>query len=40
MVYRWNKIAQLSALGACCSLAVWIGSISAIKPIRKKHPSW
>ena len=29
MMYRWNKIAQLSALGACCSLAVWISSTSA-----------
>jgi hypothetical protein len=28
-MYRWKKIAQLSALGACCSLAVWIGSTSA-----------
>jgi hypothetical protein len=25
----WNKIAQLSALGACCSLAVWISTSSA-----------
>src|SRR3954470_12837690 len=29
MIYRWNRIAQLSALGACCSLAVWISSTSA-----------
>ena len=29
MTYRWNKIAKLSALGACCSLAVWISSSSA-----------
>jgi hypothetical protein len=27
--YRWNKVTQLSALGACCSLAVWIGSSNA-----------
>lgn len=29
MTYHWNKIAKLSALGACCSLAVWISSTSA-----------
>src|SRR5262245_24289525 len=29
MTYRWNNIAKLSALGACCSLAVWISSTSA-----------
>jgi hypothetical protein len=29
MIYRWNRIAQFSALGACCSLAVWISSTSA-----------
>ena len=29
MMYRWNRIAQLSALGACCSLAVWISSTNA-----------
>ena len=28
-MYRWNRIAQLSALGACCSLAVWISSTNA-----------
>lgn len=28
-MYRWNKVAQLSALGACCSLAVWITSTNA-----------
>jgi hypothetical protein len=28
-MYRWNRIAQLSALGACCSLAIWISSTSA-----------
>jgi hypothetical protein len=28
-MYRWNRIAQLSALGACCSIAVWISSTSA-----------
>jgi hypothetical protein len=27
--YRWNKFTQLSALGACCSLAIWIGSTNA-----------
>jgi hypothetical protein len=29
MMYRLNRIAKLSALGTCCSLAVWIGSTSA-----------
>jgi hypothetical protein len=29
MTYRWNKIAQLAAIGACCSLAVWISSTNA-----------
>ncbi len=29
MMYRWNRIAQLSAIGACCSLAVWISSTNA-----------
>jgi hypothetical protein len=29
VVSRWNKVSKLSALGACCSLAVWIGSINA-----------
>lgn len=29
MTYRWNTIAKLSALGACCSLVVWISSTSA-----------
>ena len=29
MIYRWNRIAQVSALGACCSLAVWISSTNA-----------
>ena len=28
-MYRWNRIACLSAVGACCSLAVWIGSTNA-----------
>jgi hypothetical protein len=28
-MYRWNRIAQLSALGACCTLAVWITSTNA-----------
>jgi hypothetical protein len=29
MTFRWNRIATLTALGACCSLAVWISSTSA-----------
>ncbi len=29
MIFRWNKIAQLAAISACCSLAVWISSTSA-----------
>jgi hypothetical protein len=29
MAYRWNRIAQLAAIGACCSLAVWISSTNA-----------
>jgi hypothetical protein len=29
MTYRWTRIAKLSALGACCSLAVWISSTGA-----------
>jgi hypothetical protein len=29
MTYRWNNIAKLSALGGCCSLALWISSTSA-----------
>jgi hypothetical protein len=29
MTYYWNRIATLSALAACCSLAVWINSTSA-----------
>ena len=29
MTYGWNRIAKLSALGACCSIAVWISSTSA-----------
>ena len=28
-MYRWNRIAQLSALGACCFMAVWISSTNA-----------
>jgi hypothetical protein len=28
-MHRWNRIAQMSALGACCTLAVWIGSTNA-----------
>lgn len=29
MIERWNRIAQLLAIGACCSLAVWINTTSA-----------
>jgi hypothetical protein len=29
MTYRWNKLAKLSALAACCSVVVWISSTSA-----------
>ena len=29
MLHNWNRIAQISAIGAACSLVVWIGSISA-----------
>ena len=29
MICRWNRIATLSALGACCSLTIWISSSSA-----------
>lgn len=29
MTHRWKRIAKLSALGACCSVAVWISSTNA-----------
>src|SRR4051794_32951767 len=29
MNYRWNRITQLSAIGACCSFSVWISSTNA-----------
>ena len=38
MVYRWNKITKLSALGACCSLAVWIQLDE--RKSDKKPPCW
>src|SRR4051812_36517298 len=28
-MYRWNRITQLSAIGACCTFAVWISSTNA-----------
>ena len=34
----WNKIACISALGACCSLAVWISSTNANQASQSSQP--